>query len=144
MALVNAPQPARRPVPVPDEVTTAYWQGAREGVLRLPWCPSCERLHHVPSLSCPSCGLERLEQRDLSGRGSLYSWTTLADSPGPGFKDLVPLVVCVVELDEQERLLITANLIGSQADRLRIGAPVEVVFEQLDDISLPQFRLAEE
>lgn len=132
-------------MPVPDEVTSPYWSAAKEGVLRLPWCSRCRRWHHVPALSCPWCGGEALEQRDVSGRGVIYSWTTISDAPGPAFVDLVPLVVGVVELVEQVRLLITTNIVGARPDQLWLGAPVEVFFERLDDeIDLPQFRLVEE
>jgi uncharacterized OB-fold protein len=52
-------------------------------------------------------------------------------------------VIAIVELDEGPRLM--TNLVGIETDpaRLRIGMPVEVVFEDLSaEIALPRFRPA--
>ncbi len=57
----------------------------------------------------------------------------------PGFAAEVPYAVVVVELEEGGRML--TNLVDCALERLRIGLPVEVVFEQpLPDVTLPQFR----
>jgi uncharacterized OB-fold protein len=53
----------------------------------------------------------------------------------------VPYVVAMVELDEGVRMM--SNLIGVQADpeHVRIGMPVEVVYEDVsDEITLPKFK----
>jgi uncharacterized OB-fold protein len=60
------------------------------------------------------------------------------------FRDMVPLIVGVVELEEQPRLFITTNILGATVEQLRLGAPVEVMFEEVADVVLPQFRLVGE
>ncbi len=150
---------ASRPVPVPEEASLAYWNAAREGRLVLPRCADCSRLHFPPQLHCPHCGSGALAQTEVTGTGTLYSHTVLNAPPGPGFVDLVPLQVGVVELDAQPMLLMTANLSASDASEIRIGARVEVYCETLEgsgdvlrdhgvnrgitDISLPQFKIVE-
>ena len=59
----------------------------------------------------------------------------------PGFVDDLPYNVAVVELEEGPRL--NTNIVGVENEDLRVGMPVEVVFEELsDEVSLPKFRPA--
>ncbi|WP_067679438.1 Zn-ribbon domain-containing OB-fold protein [Nocardia miyunensis] len=133
-----------RPVPFPDDVTEGFWDSVRARTLRIQRCGACSRFNHAPSLTCPSCGSENLSYEPVSGRGTVYSYTVLDDAPGPGFAELVPLVVVVVELVEQPGLLMVANLLGATGADVRIGAAVTVEFEEIsEDCVLPQFRLAE-
>ncbi len=76
----------------------------------------------------------------VSGRATLHSWTVLHDPPSPGFRDRLPVILAVVELEEQERLLMSSNLIGIAPEDLRIGLPLEALFEDVtDDCTLVQF-----
>ena len=57
----------------------------------------------------------------------------------PAFERHLPYNVIVVRLEEGPFMV--SNLVDHTADDLRIGLPVEVVFERLDDaIALPKFR----
>ncbi len=58
----------------------------------------------------------------------------------PGLE--VPYVVAVVELVEQDGLRVTTNIVDCPPSKVWIGMPVEVVFEQIDDVYLPLFRPA--
>ncbi len=79
----------------------------------------------------------------MSGRATLYSYTVMHDAPAPGFADHLPYIVVVAELEEQENLLITTNLVDADPADLRIGLPLEVTFDELapGDV-VPQFRPA--
>lgn len=132
-----------RPLPAPDRFSGEYWSAARDHRLRIQRCRACHRFNHAPSLTCPSCGSEDLAYEDVSGTGTLYSYTVVIEPPAPGFAHLVPLVVAVVELTEQPRLFLTTNLVDAEAEEIRIGMPVEVVFDDIaPDCALPQFRPA--
>ena len=59
----------------------------------------------------------------------------------PGFDDDLPYAVLVVELAEQAGLITVGNLRECAPDQIRIGMPVEVVFEAVtDEVTLPQWR----
>ena len=62
-------------------------------------------------------------------------------NPAPGYEQDAPYVIALIMLEEGVRL--TTNLLGVEQtpDAVRIGLPVEVVFEQRDRIALPQFRV---
>ena len=50
-----------------------------------------------------------------------------------------PYVVALIELEEGVRLV--SNVIGIEPGEVRIGLPVEVVFERVDEeLTLPLFR----
>ena len=135
---------AIRPVPFPDDVTEEFWDSVRAHRLSIQRCAACRRFNHAPSLTCPACGSEDLAFEPVSGRGTVYSYTVLEDPPGPGFAELVPLVVVIVELVEQPGLLLVADLLGAGPEAVRIGAAVAVDFEEIsEDCVLPQFRLTE-
>jgi uncharacterized OB-fold protein len=132
-----------RPLPLADELTAEFWDRVRNGRLCIQWCPACSRFNHPPSWLCPGCHSEQLLYRKVSGRGRLYSYTTIHDAPAPGFRDLVPLLVGVVELLEQPHLLMVTNLVDVNPAAVRIGLQVEVTFTALSpEFTLPQFRPA--
>ena len=132
---------SRRPLPLIDEASRPYWEGARRHELVLLRCPGCMYYVHYPREQCPRCGSGKLVPSRVSGRGVVHSFTITHHRAAPGFEDQVPFVVILVELEEQRGLRIISNLSGCRPDEVRIGMPVEVVFEDVGpDLSLPQFR----
>jgi uncharacterized protein len=134
---------ALRPLPYPDEITEPFWAAVRAHRLSIQRCKACRHWNHVPAIACYACAREDLAYEPVSGRGTLHSWTVLHDSPGPGFVHRLPVLVGIVELEEQARLYLTANLLDVQPGRLSLGMPLEVAYEQVTpDVVLPQFRPA--
>ena len=77
--------------------------------------------------------------REASGRGSLYTFTIMHQVMNPGFASAVPYNIAQIDLDEGVRM--TANIVGIGNDALRIGMKLEVVFEAAGEtVSLPKFR----
>ncbi len=91
-------------------------------------CPHCEAKLFPPRDICPECGGEAKSLYTFSGRGEVYSHTTVQDAPA-GFEDNAPYTVALVKLEEGP--LITAQLtdLGDQA--VEIGTPVEMVTRRL-------------
>ena len=56
----------------------------------------------------------------------------------PGFDP--PYVVAIVEIDEQASVRLMTNIVGCAPDDVRIGMPVQVTFEQHDDVWVPRFE----
>ncbi|MFF0814965.1 Zn-ribbon domain-containing OB-fold protein [Rhodococcus sp. NPDC003318] len=130
-----------KPRPLADDTTAPYWESARRGRLSLQYCRACARYVHLPATHCPTCTGTDLEWREVSGDATLYSYTAMHDSPGPGFADSLPYLVAIGELVEQPGLLVTANLLDADAADLHIGMPLKVAFEELaPDTVVPQFR----
>ena len=79
---------------------------------------------------------------EVSGRGTVYSYTMATQAFHPSFADKLPFCIAVVELDDQPGLKLLTNIVDLQADSVNVGDPVEVCFRALSDsIDLPVFRL---
>jgi len=130
------------PVPVPTPETRPFWEAARRHELTLQRCRTCGRYIYYPRAACPHCLSGDLEWRRVSGRGTLTTFTVVHRGQ-KGFPLGTPYVIAIVELAEGPRLM--TNLVGIEPDptKIRIGMPLEVVFEDVSaDISLPRFRPA--
>jgi len=130
------------PLPVPTPETRPFWEAARRHELQLQRCGACGRYVFYPRAACPHCLAPELEWRRVSGRGRLHTFTVVSRGQR-GFPLPAPYVLAIVELEEGPRLM--TNLVGVEPDpeKLRIGMPVEVVFEDVtEEIALPRFRPA--
>jgi hypothetical protein len=127
-----------RPVVSPD--TAFFWEGTRQGELRIQQCADCGALRHPPGPMCTSCGSPSPKYIVASGTGEVFSYVVHHHPPVPGKK--LPLVIALVELDEGVRVL--AEMPGISPDRVAIGMAVEVGFLRIDDeLVLPVWRAAE-
>ena len=128
-----------KPLPAITEDGAPYWEGCRRGELRAQRCAACGHLRWPPSVLCPRCLAEGGEWVPLSGRGVVWSFIVVHRPQHPGFFADAPYNVAIVELEEGIRL--HGNVVECANDALRIGLPVEVVFEKIDDeVTLPKFR----
>jgi uncharacterized OB-fold protein/acyl dehydratase len=131
----------RRPRPSSNQDTAFFWEGLREGRLRVRACAACGKLRHPPEPMCPSCGSLDWNLVDCSGRGHVYSFVVAHHPPVPPFA--YPHVVALVELEEGVRIV--AELAGVTREQVEIGMPVQAVFEPAapdDDLVVPRFRPA--
>ena len=132
-------QAASKPVPVPDEVSAPFFNGAREGKLMLQHCPTCNGWSFPVRERCPHCFAAGLQWRQASGRGTLYTFAIMHQVMNPGFAGAVPYNVSQIDLEEGVRMI--SNVVGVANDALKIGMNLEAVFEDLDgNVSVPKFR----
>jgi uncharacterized OB-fold protein len=133
---------AERVLPQLDLDNTAFWTSGQHGILRIEQCQACETFIHPPTGRCPSCYSTSVAPTELSGRGTLYSYTINYQQWTPGTD---PYVVVLVDLEEGTAvapLRLTSNLVGTPTDEVTIGMPVEVFFVPREDVWIPQFRAA--
>ncbi|MGB6085310.1 Zn-ribbon domain-containing OB-fold protein, partial [Parvibaculum sp.] len=62
-----------RPLPAPTPETQQFWDGCREGELRLQRCTACRESYFPPRPFCPACGSREVEIYKASGKATLYS-----------------------------------------------------------------------
>jgi uncharacterized protein len=91
-------------------------------------CPHCEAKLFPPRDVCPECGLEAKTLYTFSGRGEVYSFTTVYDAPS-GYEENAPYTVALVRLEEGP--LVTAQLTDLDDRPVEIGTPVEMVTRRL-------------
>lgn len=91
-------------------------------------CPNCEVKIFPPRDICPDCGAEARQLYQFSGRGEVYSHTTVYQAPA-GHADNAPYPVAIVRLEEGP--LVTAQLTDLDDRSVEIGMPVEMVTRKL-------------
>lgn len=136
------PASKQRPLPAADELTQPFWKAAQQQQLVVQRCRACGYFNHPPRSVCDACQSQQLAFEPVSGKGSIYTYSVMYQQNIAGFEEQVPYLNILVELDEQPRLFMVANLPGSERDKVKIGGRVEVYFEKIDEeIALPQFRV---
>lgn len=134
--VIEAPHP--KPAPTISAYNKPYWEAARRRELRLQRCAGCGEFWAPPGPVCPSCFSGEFTWDQVSGRGIITSLVVFHKSYHPEFDNDLPLAAALVELAEGPRLI--TNIVQADGVRLTSGLPVEVVFEDHEDFTLPQFR----
>jgi len=93
-------------------------------------CPHCHEKLFPPRDLCPHCGGPARTPYTFSGRGTVYSFTTLY-TPPEEFGKYAPYTVALVKLDEGP--LVTAQLTDVEREDVTIGMPVEMVTRRMHE-----------
>jgi uncharacterized OB-fold protein len=116
-----------KPLPKPTETSRPFWDAAKQHRLQLQHCGGCQSFIYYPRDRCPHCLSDQLEWRPVSGKGKVYSYTTVRRASVRSFADK-PYVLAIVELDEGVRM--TTN-IEAPPESVKIGMPVTVFFDDV-------------
>jgi uncharacterized OB-fold protein len=91
-------------------------------------CPHCDTKIFPPRDICPACGKDAKTSFAFSGRGEVFSFTTIYEAP-TGFDETAPYTVALVKLEEGP--MVTAQLTDLGETHPEIGMPVEMVTRRL-------------
>jgi uncharacterized OB-fold protein len=127
-------------LPPLTDVNRPYWTGGAQGQLLIERCRRCRRWQHPPAGACRCCGADAAPE-PVSGRGTVFTFTVNRHRYHPDVPP--PYVIAIVELDEQPGLRLPTNIVGCEPEEVRIGARVEVRFEQHGEVHVPVFALAD-
>lgn len=129
----------KKPLPHIDEENRWFWEACARHELYLQKCGSCGTLRFHPRALCPACLSSQIEYVRASGRGKVYTFTVTYQNQASGFRDELPYVMAYVELDEGPRIL--TNVVRTPIESVKIGMPVEVVFDDVDEeLAIPKFQ----
>jgi uncharacterized OB-fold protein len=129
-----------KPLPEPTPVTKPFWDGLREHKVKIQYSPSADRYIFYPRILAPGTLADDLEWREVSGAGTLYTFT-VADRPtAPPWADALPQFLAIVELDEGPRL--STELVDADPGALRVGMRVKAVFNDYPDQGITLLRFA--
>ena len=94
-------------------------------------CRKCGEVFLGKRFSCENCGARQMEEKELSTKGKLYSFTIQRYRPPGDYKGptdpFVPFPVGLVELPEGLRILAVLK----DVEKPKIGMELEVVFEKI-------------
>jgi len=123
-----------RPLPEPTPVSQPFWDALREHRIRIQWSPSGQQWVFYPRLLAPGTLADDLEWREISGRGTLHTFTVARRPTAPPWADALPQLLAVVEWDEGPR--VSTELVDVDPADLRVGMRVAPVFHDDPDSGL--------
>jgi uncharacterized OB-fold protein len=122
-------------------------------------CTACGLQRFPPTTGCPWCACREAEWRPVSGRGTVYSYVEVRHAINPAFRDHLPYLALLVELDQQrgrptehEAIRMFGNLVapdGALANeelvsRVGIGTRVRMVYQDIGEhFALPEWTVDE-
>ncbi|MCZ4077898.1 OB-fold domain-containing protein [Rhodococcus sp. H36-A4] len=133
---------ADKPFPEPTPVTKPFWDSLREHRIEIQYSPSSDEYVFYPRVLAPRTLADDLEWREITGLGTLYTYT-VADRPtAPPWADSLPQILAVVQWDVGPRL--STEMVEVDPADLEIGMRVEPVFCDYPDrdITLLRYRPA--
>ena len=131
-----------------DDDSAPFWEGCREGELRIQACTACGRFRFPPRPMCPHCRSTEREWKAVSGQARVWSFVVPHPPLLPAYSEVAPYNVVTVELEDDPSIRLVGNLVESAEGEInevdpatiRIGEPVSVVFAKVDDeITLPRW-----
>lgn len=122
--------PKPRPAPNPEPESAEYWAALRDGRLLVQGCEDCGNAQLYPRDRCTRCR-GPVSWVEASGRGTVYSFTVVRQQYQRPFRDWVPYVVALVDLDEGPRLM--TNIVGVDPEEVSIGMAVRARFEPVSE-----------
>jgi uncharacterized OB-fold protein len=115
-----------------SEIDQAYGSAFEKG--RLPYlsCNGCSHVFYYPRDACPNCGSKELDLHESSGKGYIFSYTTVHRK---GLKDSI---YAIVQVEEGFRLY--SNILSSGEPK--IDDRVVVTFKEVKGRRYPFFELS--
>src|SRR5262249_14427208 len=127
---------------VTDAWTRPFWEAASRHRVAAPRCGEGGTFRMPPTPFFPRCRSPRVEWIELSGEGRLYSYSIVCRATFAEMESSIPYVTAVVELPDAQGIRLITNIVDTPLDRIRIGANVTVVFDDIGDgVTIPRFRL---
>ena len=140
-----------------DHEHATFFRYCAQGELRLQRGRQSGLLRYPPSTACPWTRDRQYDWVAVEGRGAVHSYTEVHHAIQPAFRDHVPYLVLLVDLDtqlgqptEHEALRVVGNLVTpdgvlappEDVARVGIGTRVRLVFSPVNDqIALPQWTI---
>lgn len=130
------------PMPVKTPVSAPYWDALAEHRIRIQYSPSLREYVFYPRILAPGTLADDLEWREISGEGTLYTFTIARKPVSPHFANSVPQLLAVVAWDEGPHL--STEMVNVDASDLQIGMRVKPVFfdHPDDDVTLLRYEPA--
>jgi len=120
--------------PVVTAEGKAFFDAARQGRFLIPVCTACNRAHWYPRVICPFCANDNVEWREALGKGTIYTFSVTR-------RVKEPYIIAHVTLAEGPTML--TNIVACNADDVRIGQAVTVVFQETSNgPPVPMFKPA--
>jgi uncharacterized OB-fold protein len=121
------------PTPAINAESKPFYEAAANGKFLYGYCKACKKPHFYPRSICPFCFSDDTEMKESSGKGVIYSHSTMRRAPEP-------YTLAYVTIAEGPTCL--TGIVDCDPDKLKIGQKVHVVFKaSKDGPMVPAFAL---
>lgn len=127
----------RHRAPVSGKDTHFYYNGLEDGKLLIQKCDSCGTLRNPPSPGCGTCSSTEWSPHELTGPGTIYSYTVHYHPPLPNFETPHPIAVA-----EFDGVRVVGAMDGTDPEAIAIGKTVIVEFLRRGEAAGMRFKLA--
>jgi len=127
-----------KPMPIPTPTTHPFWDALAEHRIRIQYSPSADRYVFYPRVLAPGTLADDLRWREISGAGSLYTYTVAYRPVAPHFAGDVPQILAVVQWDEGPRF--STEIVNADPADIRVGMRVRPVFFDYPDDGVTMLR----
>jgi uncharacterized OB-fold protein len=140
-----------------DIENTEYFKHCAAHDFHLQQCSDCGVIRYPPGAACHHCGSLRSSWVPVEGKGTVHSYCEVHHGIQPAFKQRVPYMTLLVELDTQKgkpgaehALRVGGNLTTADGTlappemikQIGIGSRMKMVFADVSEgLSLPQWTL---
>lgn len=129
------------PSPVPQPESRVFWDRASRGELWIPRCDACKRPHFYPRRFCPHCHADAISWMRARGTATLRSFTIVHRAFAARFRESVPYVPALVDLDEGVRMPSRLVHVAPDPAAILIGMKLKVAFVEVDGgLRVPVFE----
>ena len=121
----------------PFTKVTDFAQYLKDGRIMGSRCKSCGATSFPPRADCDVCMSGEFEFFEMSGKGTVHTYTKIVSAP-TGFEDVAPYIVGVVDLAEGGRALAWFGETIKE-EEIEVGMDIQMVpqiFEELEDIKV--------
>ncbi len=131
-----------KPIPVVNSWSKPYWEAANQNKFVIQKCKDCGEFNFIPRMACPTCFSDNMGWVEASGKGTVYSHTTVLNNAPTAFQNDCPYVVAIIKLAEGPQMV--SNIIGIDPEKIHCDMEVEVTFERLnEEFNLPKWKPAD-
>lgn len=133
----------KKPIPFVDADIKPFYDGLKEHKFKIMQCQTCDAFYW-PAAYCRNHpnkpNMSEMEWVEVSGLGTVATFNIHYTAFNPAFKDDVPYVFALVQLDE-------GPMFGSTIEQVdpiqvHVGMRCEVIFDDVEDLgmTLPRLR----
>lgn len=115
-----------KPMPVKTPTSAPFWDALAEHRIRIQYSPSLGEYVFYPRVLAPGTLADDLEWREISGLGTLFTYTIAERPVAPQFAADVPQLLAIVQWDEGPR--ISTEIVNADPAALVLGMRLRPVF----------------
>jgi uncharacterized protein len=132
----------KKPVPYIDADIKPFYDGLKEHKFKIMRCTTCGA-YYWPAAYCRNHAnkpnMSEMEWVEVSGLGTVATFNIHYTAFNPAFKDDIPYVFALVQLDEGPMFGSTVENVS--AESVHVGMRCRVIFDDVDDLQMTLPRL---